>query len=90
MKVCTSHASCAVAAALVALATLPHDGSFAALLERGEVRSRPNVFGGMDYELPNGEQARTRPNVFGGRDVFLPDGRRVVCRPNVFGGEDCR
>ncbi len=82
--------SCAVLAALVALGTLPRDGALVALLERGEVRSRPNIFGGMDYELPDGKRASSRPNVFGGRDVLLPDGRRVVCRPNIFGGEDCR
>jgi len=58
--------------------------------DRGVVRSRPNVFGGFDWDLPGGRRASSRPNVFGGRDVVLPDGTRIVCRPNVFGGEDCR
>ena len=56
----------------------------------GTIQSKPNIFGGKDYRLPNGDQIESRPNIFGGQNFRQPNGHVVECHPNIFGGEDCR
>ncbi len=34
--------------------------------------SRPNIFGGQDYRLPNGNGIDSHPNIFGGQDYGSP------------------
>jgi hypothetical protein len=54
-----------------------------------QVSCRPNIFGGQDYQLSDGQRIESRPNIFKGEDYRLPDGRQVTCRRNIFGGQDC-
>jgi hypothetical protein len=52
-------------------------------------QSRPNIFGGVDYETPEGK-VQSQRNAFGGLDFRFPNGRIIRCTPNVFGGMDCK
>jgi len=54
------------------------------------VESSPNIFGGEDFHLPNGDVIESSPNISGGLDYHLPDGRTLICVPNIAGGQDCR
>ena len=51
-------------------------------------RSQKNIFGGQDYDGPNGQRVTSRANIFGGFDYSSANGKRWSSRANIFGGQD--